>query len=138
MLPAKGGLARYSRGSWELVSLPGMPSDLVLRGLASTRDGSVWAIVPSTEGTSVARSDGSGWRIFDASDGLRDAYSIAAAPDGTVWATTSAGLARFDGTAWTTVVRGLLFVDVDVAPDGTVWVTGDFGVARLAPSLTGQ
>ena len=138
MAGAKAGLAMYRRGSWESVSLPGVPSDLAVWSLASTRDGSVWAIVRSTDGPSVARFDGSGWRIFDASDGIPEARSIAAAPDGTVWATTSAGLARFDGTAWRTVVRGLWFEDVDVAPDGTVWVTGDFGVAWLAPSLTGQ
>ena len=63
MLPSKAagaGLARNRLGSWGSVSLPGLPPDLVLRGLASTRDGSVWAIVPSTDGPSVVRFDGSG------------------------------------------------------------------------------
>jgi hypothetical protein len=147
----KAGLARYRDGSWELVRPPGATAGFAIDDLTAASDGSVWALgrdPDTTAGASgsgtveprtwVARFDGTAWTVFDASDGLSQVYSIAAAPDGSVWATTSSGLARFDGTAWTTVVRGLSFYDVDVAPDGTVWITGSFGVARLSPTLTGQ
>jgi len=66
--------------------------------------------------------------------------NLAVEDDGVVWATDSAGLARFDGSRWQTIDRswslpagGTTFVKL--AGDGTLWVklVGDGGVFYLKP-----
>ena len=52
---------------------------------------------------------------------------LALAPDGTVWATTDAGVFSFDGVEWTRRFDGPAG-SLAVAPDGAVWIgTGDPG-----------
>lgn len=100
----------------------------------------VWA---ATTG-GVRRLDlasGGAWTTFTQDDGLPDrgAASVAVGPDGTVWAGTFKGLARFDGSTWTAYAApglgaGNVVWDVEVAPEGDVWFsTHGLGVIRLDP-----
>jgi ligand-binding sensor domain-containing protein len=86
----------------------------------------------------LAWFDGTAWTIFDAGVGLPMSHvtTIAAAPDGSIWAATDAGLARFDGSARTVRFPGTWFSGVSVAPDGSIWVNGPSGIARLEPAVS--
>jgi streptogramin lyase len=91
-------------------------------------DGEAWVAT----GMSLARWHGDGWQVFD-----KMVYSVAVAPNGTVWASGWEGtqgasyVARYDGSAWTTVLEGTLGSLV-ATPDGTVWgVHGEQGLVRF-------
>ena len=75
-------------------------------------------------------------KVFDQSDGLpsNQVWSVAPAPDGSVWMGTNQGAARYDGL-WTYVdtLDGLPANEVwDILParDGTVWILTKYGLAR--------
>jgi len=105
--------------------------------LAVAPDGTLWA-TPNHE-THVFAYDGAEWAVFGESDGVPAMpFSIAVAPNGTVWVGSTGiygdpdgnvlptGVARFDGNSWTqyTTNDGLLSNDASVVtgPDGTVWL----------------
>jgi len=74
-------------------------------------------------------------------DGLPNEWvnAVAVGSDGTVWAGTSAGLARLEGGNWITdtTEEGLphdQVTAVAVANDGTVWVGTKGGLALLSGS----
>ena len=97
--------------------------------------------------SALARHDDDGWTVFTVEDGVPQmgwqpwgGGFLRAAPDGTVWVTTTIddvmaggmydgepyqscdGLAHFDGTAWRHHLEGMCVWALDIAPDGVAWV----------------
>ncbi len=142
----KPGLVRYVDGRWEMVRPRGGSAEIAIWDLAATANGEVLVVgqdvSPGGEAPPgdpwLARFDGTAWTVFDEGVGPSMSYegSIAAAPDGSIWAATDHGLARFDGTAWTVRCPGPWFSGISVAPDGTIWVSSPARIARLRPSAT--
>jgi ligand-binding sensor domain-containing protein len=140
------GLVHYVDGRWEMVDPRGGSGGIYAWDLAVAPNGDVWVVgqdVPADDEAPsgepwLARFDGTAWTIFDAGVGLPMSYiaTIAAAPDGSIWAATDAGLARFDGSARTVRFPGTWFSGVSVAPDGSIWVNGPSGIARLEPAVS--
>ncbi len=91
---------------------------------------------PVTGGVSCF--DGSSWKTWHPEDGIAhyDVLSVAAAPDGTIWAGTREGASRFDGGTWVSyhVEDGLPDERINtVAVDNgnTVWIGTDNGAASF-------
>ena len=125
------GLHRYRDGRWDRVLADSLerPDTRGVEGIAVTPNGDMWVAWQGSVDADgnwgdgvVTRYDGRSWTLGEA-DGLP--------VDGTVWAVTGEGLARFDGTRWTVVARGA-FGPISVAPDGPVFVVGPSGLARVA------
>lgn len=81
-------LARFDGQSWNLLSagLPGLPSGIVLNGLAEGPDGSLW--FGAENASFIAQLDGDTWnQYFPADFGASnsDVYSIQSDPDGRLW-----------------------------------------------------
>jgi hypothetical protein len=103
--------------------------------------------------STLARHDDSGWTVFTAVDGVpqmgwvpEQGGFIRAAPDGSVWVSTTAdrvgdppndwppvcdGVAHFDGATWSHYLAGMCVLAIDITPDGTAWVQ-----AALADTAT--
>ncbi len=153
---------RFDDGRWSTYARAGtgLPRDPVLAGVGA--DGSVWVTLEaegcvaaagggatcSTPAAGVARLRDGRWTVYTTSDGLpADEVELVVGPDGTVWATASGRVARFDGTAWaTTAVAELADARLSAVDGrGTLWfeaadggfVTWDgSGVARpTLPSI---
>jgi hypothetical protein len=92
------------------------------REIAFAADGSAWA---ATRLGVVHWDlvDGSA-TVYDQRDGLpeRDVDHVSLAPDGTVWASGDAWVARFDGT-WTAYTGFDEIVALALGADGTVWAS---------------
>lgn len=79
------------------------------------------------------------WTTYTAEDGLaHDAVeSVAAGPDGVLWAGTHAGVSGFDGQQWTTYTNQDAPIDspsvdaMTTGPDGVLWVGSWEGVASF-------
>ncbi len=107
-----------------LVWLPVLASLLLALGMPGTAESQAWSTLPGR------------WVTFGSFNGLPDDEVLAVwgAPDGTLWAGTAAGAARFDGVAWQD------FDEDDQALQGAVravwgssaqavWAAGDDGLA---------
>jgi ligand-binding sensor domain-containing protein len=118
-----GGVAHWDGETWTSYSqADGLSSDSV-QSVAVAADGQVW--VGTVSG--VSRFDGRSWVEY--LPGVR-AWTVAAAPDGSVWAANDgAGVSRYSPAddTWTTYGTGQGVPNagiktVAVAPDGTVWI----------------
>jgi ligand-binding sensor domain-containing protein len=109
-----------------------------ITSLTVAPDGEVWFMINYGTHSGVYRTGGG------VSTGIiGDAYAIAAAADGTVWARTADGVARYDSRggptgAWTTytVKDGLSsgrVNDIAVGLDGSAWVGTENGLSRYVP-----
>lgn len=134
-----GGISRYLAGEWETYhEVLNLPVNVVL-SVAAASDDSLWF---GTAGGGVVRYQaGEGGRIFAQSDGLADNYirAVCEARDGTVWAGTTKGAARFDGQTWQTFTKqstegglpGDEVQHIECAPDGSLWFATDKGAASF-------
>jgi ligand-binding sensor domain-containing protein len=119
-----GGVSRLNPGGWQTYTeSEGLADDRVWAGTVSP-DGSVW--FGTYLSGLVNRYDGSGWTSYGESQGLgplNTVWSLASAQDGTIWAGTDDGVARFNGLSWemfspiTGSVRSVTITD-----DGAVWI----------------
>lgn len=85
-----------------------------------------------------AMSDSGWWRFADGvwtQAGPRGGgfFRGVLAADGSVWATTSAGLVRFTGDEWTLVSTAVGDGEPAAGPDGTVWAVEGRSVVGFAP-----
>ena len=104
--------------------------------LVDRRDGSLWA---GTWGGGVAHYANGRWENLTRRNGLGGnvVFSMAQAPDGTLWFGTNGGLTRYDGRSWRTFttrdgLHGNSVFAVAVTEEGEVWAGTRGGVARLA------
>jgi hypothetical protein len=139
------GLFRYRDGRWQRVLADALerPDHWSVGDLAVTPNGDAWVRwdpLPDTgrEASAWTRFDGAAWTILDAANGPpATTWDLGVAPDGTVWAATLDGLARYDGTRWSAVAGVPLHGPYQgrpwsVAADGTVFLAGPSGLARIA------
>jgi len=137
----RSGLARFDGHSWEAVRPLGGSADEGVTGVTIAPNGDVWVAMQATWDSagnvlrppSIARFDGTSWRVFGKADSLAlgaSCQDVAVAPDGMVWVSCN-GLARFDGNSWTLLYPGRGFGGpISVAPDGTIFEWGG-GIERL-------
>jgi hypothetical protein len=103
-------------------------------------DGVLWAKYGTDPlEPSLARFDGTEWRLFGKGDGvplMGGHYQghrgfLAVAPDGSVWVNPYRqaeesdgcdGLATFDGRNWSAFLERQCIFSMDISPDGSVWV----------------
>ncbi len=148
-------LARFAGGHWEMVGPQGVvrngwfgPVSSCSADVLVAPNGDVWASIDTGAGAPerhAVRFDGRVWTVYGEDDGLPalsgtmdpsgygagSGEDLAVAPDGTVWASTSSGLAHFDGARWRISDPGQHFGPVSVAPDGAVWIVGPIGIERM-------
>ncbi len=108
----EGGLLRFDGATWEVVRPLGGEEDHGVIGLASNRDGILWAEIRSDdelgeEERHLARFDGGAWKAFPyvlAADTFGSTIE-AVGPDGTVWLTD----------AYSAQDRGRANIDLDLS-----------------------
>ena len=107
-----------------------LPAPL-LAAIAQPSPSALPALLPTAHPTPVLE----GWTVYP---GVNDVQAAAFAPDGALWAATSAGVVRWDLADGThrlyTIADGLasdLATDVAIAPDGSVWAATLGGVSHL-------
>ena len=122
---------------WGSRGEPSLPGSAV-RGLISSRDGSLWMTFGDAVGVGRIR-DGQ-LVVYSKRDGLPDGVMAVLLQDrsGTIWAGGANGLARFDGTRWKQVglESGLPEMEVNSLYEdrsGRLWVGTYLGVFRTAP-----
>ena len=138
-------LARFNGRKFAVVDDPAPQTTLPEAPLLidGATDGTLWMRrSPAT----LARHDRDGWTIFTSeADGVPQmgwmpeatGGFIRAAPDGSVWVSTTTdrggaspddwppacdGVAHFDGTTWTQFLDSMCVFAMDIAPDGKAWV----------------
>ncbi len=128
---ASGAIVRFDGAKWSVVAAAGPNSagaELVAGGFARQGLGSPTWMALGRAGGGV-RWSGSAW-VDVATRPTAAITGLAAAPDGTLWASGGGGLAfaRVGGD-WTSVELGTSadLHDVAVAGDGSVWWVGDGG-----------
>jgi hypothetical protein len=93
--------------------------------MAVTADGTVYR---TRNAYTLIRFDGSDYDIVNLPEiGNRDyrgLRSLAGAPDGTIWVTSTTALLHYDGQRWEQhpAPEGLFGLALAVAPDGSLWV----------------
>lgn len=131
----QSGVFRFDGVSFERVQ-PAQPFPTeYASALLAAADGSVW--IGFRYGV-VSHLDGERVRHYDDSDGLPtgSVFGLAQDLDGTLWAATWQGLARFDGTRWSVAgadwgYPGERAHALMLDRDGTLWVAGDHALAFL-------
>jgi len=138
-----GGVSRLDEAGWQTYTeQDGLADNLLWDGTIAA-DGTAW-FGTWTSGM-VSEFDGHVWNSYGTSDGLNTGgyvWTVAAAPDGSVWAGTDSGVAHFDGQVWQMYKPtddGIVLDDVRsivISRDETVWIgTYDYEqggrVARL-------
>jgi ligand-binding sensor domain-containing protein len=126
------GVQRYDGRDWQVMaSCDDLPLGNVL-DFAFGPNGEVWV----AKGMNLTRYDGQTWQDMD-----KMAFSIAATPDGTLWASGWEGAqdsyytASFDGSTWTKTLDSSLGWLV-ATPDGAVWgVDSERGLVRFAGEM---
>jgi hypothetical protein len=91
------GLYRLDGSQWQPTLVDERPQGV--RTIAAAGADELWMADP--DGIGVWRLQGDRWTHFDESEGApADVSDVLVTEDGTVWASGSGGLARFDGTGW--------------------------------------
>jgi hypothetical protein len=137
-----GGLARFDGRSWEFPDAATVGATV----LGNSRDGATWInasypFVPSLANPAETgpdpirpiRIDGEEQTVVEMPDGNRG-MGVLLAPDGTLWAATDRGPARYDGQRWTFPYEGKVpaWMGVDhVATDGTLYGSIGPTIVRL-------
>ena len=99
-----------SQGHWVHCSGLNLLPNQVINDFAFTSD-SVWVAIDARDenphSPGVARLTKDGWQFYTTDNGLPSnmVYSLRADTDGTLWATTTAGVAKFNGTIWEPVYK---------------------------------
>ncbi len=126
-------LARVREGRLEKIEIPGYSANPEISCLSANREGGVW-FGTEEDGLHLLRE-----RLIHVDtteDGLpaNDVRSVCAAPDGGVWAATSAGLSGWRDGHWASHLVGSLRT-VAIGPDGQPWfgaaLWGDGALQRL-------
>ncbi|MEX1294907.1 MAG: hypothetical protein AB1Z67_01930 [Candidatus Limnocylindrales bacterium] len=127
---AAGRLVRDNGDVWSEVVVPGLAeTPFGPMALRTDADDTLWVHFPGgSGGDQLASFDGHGWQVHAAPVFARwtSGASWDLAPDGTVWARVSRGLASYDGGTWTEPVPGV--DDFVIGRDGTVLTRGSAGV----------
>ncbi|MBS7456405.1 hybrid sensor histidine kinase/response regulator [Coralloluteibacterium stylophorae] len=121
--PARTRFAAIGAGDEGAASASALGGDVF--DITSGADGAVWVAL---FGGGLLRIDGADRiRRFGTAEGLPDARVLAVEVDaeGTLWAGTMSGLARFAGGRFAAVedVDGVV-LNLDAQADGTLWITG--------------
>ena len=104
-----------------------------------TADGRVWG---ATAYHGVVCFDGQDWTEHSTEDGLPSnrILQLVLGTDGTLWALTDRGVARFDGQGWAKEAAAPMTARaMAIAPDGTLWFATALGLEsseRLLPKST--
>ena len=103
--------------------------------LVVTANGWVWG---ATAYHGVVCLDGHEWKDYTTADGLpsNQILDLALAPDGTLWALTDRGAARFDGQGW--LEEGTVpstACAMAIGPDDTLWFGTAVGLGHSGRSL---
>jgi len=137
------GLLRFAGETWiTYTAADGLAGDEIT-SLAVAPEGALWAgasvvgVAFEGAGGGISRFDGASWASYSIDDGPTDAYSIpsiAAAPDGTLWAVVTffdsggatPAISRFAAGKWTTFtpedgLPGVKIRHIAAAPDGALW-----------------
>lgn len=127
-------LARVREDRLEKIEIPGYPANPEISCLAANREGGVW-FGTEEDGLHLLRERLI--QVYTTEDGLsaNDVRSVCVAPDGGIWAATSAGLTGWREGQWTShLIGGLRSVTLD--SDGHAWfgaaIWGDGALQRLA------
>ena len=106
--------------------------------IAVDADGTVWVSHNPISGAGwLSAFDGATWHPVTDTLGVGAVTVLVATPDGGVWASGAAGIARLAGPGGPrlyTAVDGLPangVIDLAVGPDGELWAAGSSAVARL-------
>ncbi len=152
----EAGIARFDGERWTSWTGEDLPDGGLPTAVATGERGGVW-VATTTPADREENDDrpeegaqtGGVWRFVDGewitdlrSDELpsRDVHAVAVGDDGTVWAGTDRGIARFNGVGWSDPVGdgplglsdaiGRTRVEtVAAAPNHTAWFGGRFGLA---------
>jgi ligand-binding sensor domain-containing protein len=126
-----GGVSRFDGESWTTYTTEnGLLADKVT-AVAIAPNGDLWCAHPVPD-CGISHFDGKTWTFYTTSDiGLTfcNLLNIAFDPDGTLWATGSNFVLRYDGETWTKFSSevGLKIpvgLYMDIGPDGKVWISG--------------
>jgi len=112
-----GALLRWS-GETFLQVAGARPEEIAGWAVAAVSGDELW----------TAGLGGGAWRLLDdrwtyfaeGTDLPGELHTLSLAPDGTLWATTGGGIARFDGTRWEEVTDGN-YQAIAFGPDGRAW-----------------
>lgn len=133
--------AAWFATEWDVYRLDG---DGVMRhdkqlplALAVATDGTAWVSHQPIGGGWISTFDGDAWRPLTDTLRMGVVISLAATPDGGVWAGSGRGAARLAGPGGQrlyTSADGLPdggVIDLAVGPDGTLWAAGRTAIARF-------
>jgi ligand-binding sensor domain-containing protein len=139
-----GGLARYDGQGWETVREIAGSSVVGAFVLGTDPSGDMWVALLSSLETGevrVAHSHGADWTVVPAPVGEAWGWpgdGVVLDPNGTLWASTGSGPARYDDARWTYPYAGVAaaggwqdFAQFSVAADGTVYGISGPNVVRL-------
>lgn len=125
-------LNRFDGSAWSPVPLPPdlTPTDLLVDG-----EGGVWLAQLGGEAWSLARYDGSRWTRLAPNGAASESRlnDLQAAPDGSMWLLSDAGIRRYAHGQWTafSMGPGEVPLSMSFAADSTGWVsTGDGSLWR--------
>lgn len=122
------GLFRLDGDRWVQEASSGPRPDLFQVVASSSED--VWATGDGYQGRDgVWRLDDGTWTTFPGLPG-GTLNQLAVGPEGTLWAATQRGLARFQGSAWEEVASGPHHA-IAFAPDGAVWASSGLAIQRV-------
>jgi len=118
------GLFRFNGTTWIKSLQPGKLNEIsFIDALCSTREGNLWI---GHRKYGAFYFDNKKWSCYDINDGLSDnsVFSITQTKDGTIWATTSSGICRFDGKNWANpaLPNGLDGQEIIQSNDGAIWI----------------
>ncbi len=131
-----GQLRWYDGSGWRVME-PDALGELTIYGVTFGPSGVMWVWGYEKLVRYDPRADT--WTTFTAADHplLAQLNAIYAAPDATLWAAGSEGMALYDGNSWTTATPskdGAEVNGVSGTPDGSVWATSDGDLYRWTGS----
>ncbi len=126
-----GGLNRYNGKSWQSFALPVAN---VIRDNLYEFDNTLLGFGDNH----IYEFDGQSWQPFAVAEGVSTINTLAEGRDGTLWAGTREGLARFKDKKWQifTIKDGLQFKNIQwilIDRNGNVWCATAYGLACYHP-----
>jgi ligand-binding sensor domain-containing protein len=131
------GVSRFDGSNWQTYTVAdGLAGNNIL-SIVEDKAGNLWF---GTSQGGIGVFDGVNWQthrplILPQVGEVIDAWGLAAAENGDVWAAGSRYVGRFDGTDWTLYttadgLMGLMNTGIAISGDGIVWVATSGGVAQ--------